>query len=227
MPARGNESGPRFELLLRMRSDDGRLIMPHVFLPVAERLDLLRAIDRWVVASGLELLHARGRDGEEPSLEINLSGRSIGDPALLELIEAGVRDEGVDASRLTFEITETGAVENFERARAFAQRVGELGCQFALDNFGAGFGSFYYLKQLPFDYLKIDGEFVRRSLCTRVDQLVIDAVVRIAHALGKQTIAECIEDADTAAMLSAQGVDYLQGYWIGMPRPVEGLFVTA
>src|SRR6266480_551126 len=106
-----------------------------------------------------------------------------------------------------------------EQARRFASRIRGMGCEFALDDFGAGFGSFYYLKHLPVDYLKIDGEFVRGCLTSRTDQLVIEAVVSIARGLGKQTIAEFVEDGRTAAFLERQGVDHLQGYWIGRPGP--------
>ncbi|MDQ4025666.1 MAG: PAS domain S-box protein, partial [Actinomycetota bacterium] len=147
----------RFELLLRMRSREGDLIPPGAFLYVAERLDLVQEIDRCVVARAIGML------GEHPeiSLEVNLSGKSLGAPALLELTERLLSESAIDPARLTFEITETAAVANIALARAFSERLRELGCRFALDDFGAGFGSFYYLKHLPFDFLKIDGEFVR------------------------------------------------------------------
>jgi EAL domain-containing protein (putative c-di-GMP-specific phosphodiesterase class I) len=218
-----HDAGTHYELLLRMHGPDGELVRPAAFLPIAERLDLVREIDRWVVGEAIELLE---RSRHDLSLEVNLSGRSIGDVGLLDFIERRLHEHDVDASRLIFEVTETGAVENFDRALMFARRLGDLGCRFALDDFGAGFGSFYYLKHLPFDYLKIDGEFVRRSHHNHVDQLVIDAVVHIAHALGKHTIAECVEDEKTASLLREHGVDYLQGHWIGRPEPAAQLLAA-
>jgi EAL domain-containing protein (putative c-di-GMP-specific phosphodiesterase class I) len=205
---------------LRLDDQPGEVILPGEFLHIAERLDLVQEIDRWVVNKALETLAGQEAD-EAAALEVNLSGRSVGDPVLLEMIERGVEEHAVDPSRLVFEVTETAAVANFHRARSFATRLADLGCRFALDDFGAGFGSFYYLKHLPFDFLKIDGEFVRGCLASKTDQLVIEAVVGIARGLGKETIAEFVEEPHTAAFLQEQGVDYLQGYWIGRPEPVD------
>ncbi|MGH2897058.1 MAG: putative bifunctional diguanylate cyclase/phosphodiesterase, partial [Solirubrobacteraceae bacterium] len=180
------------ELLLRMRGDNGELIGPAAFLPLAERFGLAPEIDRWVVAQAIDLLG--GDPGGMVALEINLSGPSLNDTALLHLIESELARTQVDPRRLIFEITETAAVANIPLARRFAERLTELGCRFALDDFGAGFGSFYYLKHLPFDYVKIDGEFVSGCLDNRTDQLVIEAVVRIARGLGKETVAEFVSD---------------------------------
>jgi len=210
----------RYELLLRLGDQPGEVVLPGEFLHIAERLDLIQEIDRWVVNEALEALAGQAAD-ERATLEVNLSGRSVGDPVLLDMIERGVEEHGVDPSRLVFEVTETAAVANIQRASTFATRLADLGCHFALDDFGAGFGSFYYLKHLPFDFLKIDGEFVRGCLDSRTDQLVIEAVVGIARGLGKETIAEFVEEPRTAAFLQQQGVDYLQGYWIGRPEPAK------
>src|SRR5918997_5597802 len=170
----------QYELLLRMRGADGELIGPSAFLPVAERFDLMAAIDRWVVARAIRMVGAELRAGRRLVVEVNISGRSAGDPELLELIEHELRTSEVCPSQIIFEITETIAVSNIPRAQHFAARLADLGCRFALDDFGAGFGSFYYLKHLPFDFLKIDGEFVSGCLTSRTDQLVIEAVVQIA-----------------------------------------------
>ncbi|CAN5123016.1 hypothetical protein BH20ACT16_BH20ACT16_00350 [soil metagenome] len=206
----------RFELLLRMRNRDGDLIAPGAFLYIAERLDLVQEIDRWVVERATRLL------AEHPhiSLEVNLSGKSIGSPALLELTERMLRDTGVDPARLTFEITETAAVANIALASTFSERLRELGCRFALDDFGAGFGSFYYLKHLPFDYLKIDGEFVRNIVTDTTDRLLVTAAVAIARGLGKETIAEFVGDARSVAVLRELGVDWGQGFHLGEPAPL-------
>jgi diguanylate cyclase (GGDEF)-like protein/PAS domain S-box-containing protein len=209
----------RFELLLRMRNRDGDMIPPGAFLYIAERLDLVQEIDRWVVARAIGMLAAH----DDISLEVNLSGKSIGSPALLALIERMLRETAVDPSRLTFEITETAAVANLALARTFAERLHALGCHFALDDFGAGFGSFSYLKHVPFDYLKIDGEFVRNIATDVTDRLLVTAVVDIARGLGKQTIAEFVGDEQTVASLRELGVDWGQGFHLGKPAPLDAL----
>jgi diguanylate cyclase (GGDEF)-like protein/PAS domain S-box-containing protein len=210
----------QYELLLRMRGADGELIGPSAFLPVAERFDLMAAIDRWVVARAIRMVGAELRAGRRLTVEINISGRSAGDPELLELIEHELQAGEVCPSQIIFEITETIAVSNIPRAQHFAARLADLGCRFALDDFGAGFGSFYYLKHLPFDYLKIDGEFVRHSAADPTDQLVIQAVVDIARGLGKRTVAEHVGDSETAALLQRMGVDHAQGFHLGEPAPL-------
>ena len=207
------------ELLLRMIGDDGELILPGAFLPLAERFGLATEIDRWVTERALELLAAD--PGGHRALEVNLSGPSLNDTTLLHLVEDGLARLHVDPRRLIFEVTETAAVANIPLARSFAERLMALGCRFALDDFGAGFGSFYYLKHLPFDYLKIDGEFVSGCLANRTDQLVIEAVVRIAQGLGKETIAEFVETAELEAFLRAQGIDHAQGHHVGQPAPIS------
>ncbi|MCP9488202.1 MAG: EAL domain-containing protein, partial [Gaiellaceae bacterium MAG52_C11] len=216
----------QYELLLRMRDSDGDLIPPGAFLYIAERLDMVQEIDRWVTGQAIDLMAERERAGAPVTLEVNLSGRSMGDPRLLESIEHRLAATGVDASNLILEVTETAAVTNIAAARAFAERLSELGCRFALDDFGAGFGSFYYLKHLPFDLLKIDGEFIRNCLTTQTDRLVISAVVDIARGLGKQTVAEFVGDDETARLLTRLGVDYAQGYHLGKPVAVDDALLT-
>ena len=152
--------------------------------------------------------------------EVNISGRSTGDPELLELIERELAEQRVAPDQVIFEITETTAVGNIPRAQEFAAHLDALGCRFALDDFGAAFACFYYLKHLPFDYLKIDGEFVRSCVDDRTDQLVIQAVVDIARGLGKRTVAEMVGDQATLELLADMGVDHAQGYHIGKPAPL-------
>lgn len=204
------------ELLLRMVDEHGELIPPGAFLYIAERLDMIQEIDAWVVRHATELL-ATDLDGNMP-LEINISGRSIGDARLLELIEHQLEQTGVAPNRLIFEITETAAIEQISKARAFSQRLAQLGCRLALDDFGAGFGSFYYLKHLTFDYLKIDGEFIQHCTTSKTDQLVVRAIVDIARGLDKITIAEFVTDEETARLLRRLGVNYGQGYHYGQPE---------
>lgn len=209
----------RFELLLRMRAPDGTLVLPGEFLPAAERSGLITQIDRWVITEAFELLEISQRGGRTVQFEVNLSGPSIGDPSLLALIEAHLARLHQPGS-LIIEVTETAAIVDVPRARAFAEHLERLGCAFALDDFGAGYGSFSYLKHLPFDYLKIDGEFIRGLVSSRLDQVIVTSLVQIAHQLGKQTIAEFVQDQATLDLLRTLGVDFAQGYHVGRPAPV-------
>jgi EAL domain-containing protein (putative c-di-GMP-specific phosphodiesterase class I) len=210
----------QYEMLLRMRDPLGELISPQQFLPVAERYDMIGAIDRWVVTRAIKMLREELDRKRRLTFEINISGRSTGDPDLLALIERELREHEVSPEQIIFEVTETTAVGNIPRAQEFAGRLAALGCRFALDDFGAAFASFYYLKHLPFDYLKIDGEFVRSCADNRTDQLVIQAVVDIARGLGKKTVAEMVGDQHTLELLAGMGVDHAQGYHIGRPAPL-------
>ena len=212
----------QFEVLLRMRDDHGDLIPPSAFLSTAERLGMIQQIDAWTVARAIRAVAAHGEPGAPgPRVEINLSGASMGDPAMLRTIERELRATRLDPSRVIFEITETAAIANIGKAREFADEVARLGCCFALDDFGAGFGSFYYLKHVHFDILKIDGEFVRECTSTSTDRLVIQAVVDIADGLGKQTVAEHVGDDATVALLRELGVTHGQGFHLGKPQPLE------
>ncbi|MEA2424292.1 MAG: hypothetical protein QOH13_702, partial [Thermoleophilaceae bacterium] len=169
----------------------------------------------------IQLLAEHERAGRELVLEVNLSGRSMGDAELFEVLEHDLRETGIDASKLVLEITETAAIENMEEARIFAERLAALGCRLALDDFGSGFGSFYYLKHLPFDYLKIDGDFVRNLLRNPVDQAVVRSIVQIADSVGYETIAEFVTDAATLEAVRGYGVNFAQGFHVGMPEPIE------
>jgi diguanylate cyclase (GGDEF)-like protein/PAS domain S-box-containing protein len=211
----------RYELLVRMLDRDGDIIPPGAFLPVAERFDLIQQIDRWVVRAAIELLATHQRAGHDVIFEVNLSAKSLGEAELLDDIAQLLEATGVDPSRLVFEVTETAAIINVDRAKQFARRLSDLGCGFALDDFGAGFASFYYLKHLPFDYLKIDGEFVESLSDSITNQLVVQSVVAIARGLGKQTIAEYVGDDATLELLRGYGVDHAQGFFLGRPQPVS------
>jgi EAL domain-containing protein (putative c-di-GMP-specific phosphodiesterase class I) len=176
-----------------------------------------------VVGKAIALMGEYKRLGQILSVHVNLSGKSIGDPKLAAFIEKALVEGGVDPSCLVFELTETAAIANLPQARAFADRMHRCGCRLALDNFGAGLASFYYLKNFPFDYLKIDGEFIRRLGINPIDQLVVKAIVCIAQGMGQKTIAEFVADANAACLLRDSGVDYAQGYYIGLPKPVAEL----
>jgi diguanylate cyclase (GGDEF)-like protein/PAS domain S-box-containing protein len=203
------------ELLIRMVGDAGQLIMPGRFLYIAERTHLIHELDMWVVSQAVELLAEIQQIDPGFSIEVNLSGRSVGHPALADHITQSIK--GIDPHGLVLEITETAAVSDIEAARRFAEQIGDLGCRFALDDFGAGFGSFYYLKHLLFDFVKIDGEFVAKAPTNPTDQLIVSSIVGIARGLGKETIAEFVADAEIMEMVTDLGVDHAQGYHVGRP----------
>ena len=212
----------QYELLLRLRTDAGaEPLSPSSFLYVAERFNLIQEIDCWVARKAIEMIAEYGRAGRRLVLHVNLSGKSIGDPRVAAFIEEAIPDSGIDPACLIFELTETTAITSIEDAKAFAHRLRIRGCRFALDDFGAGFGSFYYLKSLPFDYFKIDGEFIRGIVASPMDQLVVEAIVGIAQGMGKKTIAEFVPDEETSRLLEKRGVDYAQGYHVGRPKPLR------
>jgi diguanylate cyclase (GGDEF)-like protein/PAS domain S-box-containing protein len=223
------ESGVRqYEVLLRLRDDEGgEPLTPSAFLYVAERFGLIQAIDAWVTCQAIELIAENERAGRPLVLHVNLSGKSIGDPGVAALTESALTGAGIDPSRLVFELTETAAMANIEEAKAFAHRLRARGCRLALDDFGAGFGSFYYLKNLPFDYFKIDGDLIRGLAASQMDQLVVGAIVGIARGMGKRTIAEFVADDETVRLLEEAGVDYAQGYHVGRPQPLRELLLSA
>ena len=221
--ALGDDTTERHELLVRMIGDSGELIPPSAFLHVAEQSALIQEIDRWVVERAIRLLAEHQSAGRDLCLEVNLSGKSVTDPRLPHVIGEALARTGADPRGLVFEVTETTAIVNVDRAKLFAQELNALGCRFALDDFGAGFASFYYLKHLAFDYLKIDGEFIRDLAASRTNQLVVQSLVAIARGLGKKTIAECVEDEATWRLLGRYGVDYAQGFLLGAPAPLDAL----
>jgi len=216
-----NEAG-RYELLLRLRVTEGsEPLLPGSFLYVAERFDLVQQIDYWVLSKAIELIAEYARAGRRLVLHVNLSAKSIGDPRVAAIVEKAIPDFGIDPACLVFELTETTVITRFEQVKAFACRLSGLGCRFALDDFGEGFGSFHYLKSLPFDYFKIDGDFIRGIVTSPTDQLVVQAIVGIARGMGKKTIAESVPDEDACRLLVNIGVDYVQGHCVGESRPLR------
>ncbi len=200
------------ELLIRMRGEDGQIILPQEFVPIAEEFSLMREIDRWVVRQALDL-------ARHQSVSANLSGLSVGDPQILTDVREAI-GEGLDPRNLRFELTETSVMADFDRAMQFICALVELGCEIALDDFGTGFGTFLYLKNLPANYLKIDMEFVRGINGDPVDRLIVESIITVAHAVGKKTIAEGVETAEVLETLRELGVDYAQGWYFGRPSPV-------
>lgn len=212
--------GMRCELLVRMVDEQGKLVPPMAFIPAAERYNLMPAIDRWVIRTALGML-ARMRAGGESieSCAINLSGASIGDDRFLEFVREQLQSSNVPHESICFEITETAAIANLDKATYFIQEMKALGCRFSLDDFGAGMSSFAYLKHLPVDYLKIDGVFVKDMADNPIDRAMVEAINNVGHVMGKQTIAEFVDDERVMHALREIGVDFAQGYGVARPRP--------
>jgi len=205
----------REELLVRMLDDNDDVIPPSSFLPTAERLGLITEIDRLVLSKAIELA------GRSQPIAVNVSGASLSDPRLIGDVRAAIAD-GLNPAWLDFEITETAAISNMAHARAFADAVTGMGCGLGLDDFGTGFSSFSYLKELPIQHLKIDIEFIHELPSSPTDQRLVQALVQFAKAFGLETVAEGIEDSETLSLVRAFEVDYAQGFHIGEPALVDG-----
>ena len=229
------------EALVRLADEpDGSLVAPGRFLPAAERYALVQQIDRVVLTEAVSLL---ARTRVRPRLfssqlgpcdrmptariAVNLSALSITDPGMLTHIERELSRVAIDPRRLIVEITETAAISDMSRAQRFCRDLQSLGVKVSLDDFGVGFGSFQYLKQLPFDYLKIDGGFIEHLAFSREDQLVVKALVGVAAGMGKETVAEFVTDEQTVELLREYGVNYAQGFQIGRPSAAGEAFACA
>lgn len=215
------DTGAHFELLLRLRDEEGKLVPPGAFMPAAERFGLMPAIDRWVISSAFANFHNLSPDPSE-QLElcaINLSGASVSDPEFLSFILREMAAHDIPTGKVCFEITETVAIGNLTQAITLINELRAAGCKFALDDFGSGMSSFAYLKHLPVDYLKIDGSFVKDMLTDAADAAMVEAINHIGHTMGLRTIAEFVENAEIRARLEALKVDFAQGYGIGKPVP--------
>jgi diguanylate cyclase (GGDEF)-like protein len=210
----------QYELLVRLRSSSGELIPPGAFIEIAERSGAIRDIDLWVLRSACRIIREEDARGRISRMEVNVSGVSISDPHFLEMIRPELAGLGALGTQLVFELTETAAVTNLANATDFVEAITPFGCGLALDDFGVGFGSFYYLKHLPCQYLKIDGEFIRTLATSPADQVFVRAMVELARGLGKSTIAEFVEDAETLRLITELGVDFAQGYFVGRPAPL-------
>jgi EAL domain-containing protein (putative c-di-GMP-specific phosphodiesterase class I) len=209
-----------YEALLRLRGADGVRVSLSEFLPDAERFGLIRALDYRVLELTAARLVALERAGRAVSFSVNLSGVHFGTPALRQRVRSILNERRFDPRRLVFEVTETAALRDLEQAGRFIAELKEFGCQFALDDFGVGYASFYYLKGLPVDYIKIDGAFVRDLATAASDRLFVKAMVDVARGLGVKTIAEFVNDGRTLDLLKTYGVDYAQGFYIGRPGPL-------
>ena len=214
---------PFYELLVRLRDDDGEVVMPAVFIPAAERYNIIGAIDRWVVERAVATLKeiiAAGR--EAPLLALNLSGNSICERSFLDLLLTLVEDPQI-ARSLCFEITETAVITSLSQALFFMQELRKRGCRFALDDFGSGLSSFHYLKTLPVDFLKIDGQLFGGVSSDPIDRSMVEAISKVAAALGIATIAQRVENAEALERLTQLGINFAQGHHLARPEPLAGL----
>ncbi len=220
-PLKGDGRGQHIELLLRLRDEDGAVVMPGAFLPAAERYGLMPLIDRWVIENALANFNRLHVDGPLlQSCAINLSGASIDDESLAERILELLRMYDVAPHRVCFEITETLAVRDMAQTVRFIERLRQVGCRIALDDFGAGMSSFGYLKNLPIDAIKIDGSFIRDMATDSMSLAIVRAVADIGHQRGLEVIAEWVADSATVVLLRGIGVDYAQGFALHVPEPV-------
>jgi EAL domain-containing protein (putative c-di-GMP-specific phosphodiesterase class I) len=221
VPVQGTNGGPAMEVLIRLRDENGQELPPAEFMRAAERYRLMGLVDRWVVQTTLAAL-GRGAIPVQPdrSVAINISGQTLGDLQFLEFVVECLDSTGVAPAQICFEITESAVVANLEHARRFVGVLHGMGCHFALDDFGSGVGSFSNLKNLPLDYLKIDGSFIRNLSRDTVNQAMVTAMIKLARTLNFKVIAEQVEDSAAVEAAKRMGVDYLQGYAIGKPQPL-------
>ena len=221
VPAHGEETGPAMEVLVRLQDEAGHELAPSEFMRAAERYRLMGLVDRWVVQTTLAAL-GRGAIAVPPqrSVAINISGQTLADAQFLEFVVECFDSTGAAPTQVCFEITESAVIANLDSARRFVGVLHGMGCEFALDDFGSGVGSFSNLKNLPLDYLKIDGSFMRNLARDTVNQAMVTAMIKLARTLNFKVIAEQVEDSAAAEVARKMGVDYLQGYAIGRPQPL-------
>lgn len=208
-----------YEALARMRNEDGSILFPGEFIDTAERFGLIGTIDRIITEKTMRLQADSIRHGKDISFSMNLSGKNLGDEELLSFLKSKIVETGADPSHLIFEITETAAVHDLGRALKFINALKSMGCRFSLDDFGVGFTSFVYLREMQVDYIKIDGYFIKKLHESPDDQFLVKAITDVAKGMGIKTVAEFVEEKETIKLLKEFGVDYAQGYYIGKPGP--------
>ena len=206
-----------YEVLIRLPNSHGEPISPNAFLPTAERFNMMRDIDRWVINAAMQQMALLGPDYQHVTFAINLSGQSLAPGHLASIIREDMEKYQLHPSRFMFEITESCAINDFDTASELIEELTKLGCRFALDDFGSGYSSFSHLKRLPVEHIKIDGMFVRDIVTDPMDMAIIRSINHIAHTLGKKTVAEFVESAATLRLLKECGVDYVQGFYISHP----------
>jgi EAL domain-containing protein (putative c-di-GMP-specific phosphodiesterase class I) len=221
---RRGDDWAHYELLLRMRDERGELVAPTAFIPAAERYNLMPSLDRWVISQTLESLAYRGEPGVEPyTLAINLSGTTLNDARFLDFLLDELSAASVPPGALCFEITETAAIANLAQVVSFMRALKARGCRFSLDDFGTGLSSLTYLKNLPVDYVKIDGQFISNVTRDPADECVVESIARMARAFKIQAIAERVESREVMQRLGELGVSFAQGFFIAVPQSVAEL----
>jgi EAL domain-containing protein (putative c-di-GMP-specific phosphodiesterase class I) len=211
-----------YEALARM-CEDGNIVLPGAFIPTAEALGLINAIDRTITQKTIHYQANLKQHGHDLSFTINISGKHLGSEELLAFLRTTIDKSGADPSRLVFEITETAAIRDLEQAITFIKALKTLGCRFALDDFGVGFTSFIYLREMNVDFIKIDGAFIRRLHEHRHDQGIVKAIITVARDMRVKTVAEFVEQEETLNLLKKFEVDYAQGFFIGKPAPAPNI----
>jgi diguanylate cyclase (GGDEF)-like protein len=218
------DAWPHYELLLRLRDERGEIVPPSAFIPAAERYNLMPMLDRWVISHTVETLAYRGDGDSDPyMLSINLSGTSLNDARFLDFLLDELTAAAIPPAALCFEITETVAIANLSKVVSFMRALKARGCRFSLDDFGTGMSSLTYLKNLPVDYVKIDGHFVRNVIRDPADECVVEAIARMAKAFNIQAIAERVESREVMKRLGELGVGYAQGFFVAVPQPITEL----
>ncbi|MEO5655309.1 MAG: EAL domain-containing protein [Nitrosospira sp.] len=210
-----------YEVLLRMLDDNGTVLAPQYFIPAAEQTGLIHAIDHMVLRKSIAQAAEIQHNGLRVRFSINLSAHAFHDPELLSILTEAFTQYDADPSNFMFEITETAALEDLSAARDLMETIRKLGCSFTLDDFGVGFSSFYYIRQLPIDVVKIDGSFIRNLANSPDDQILVKALCDVARGFGKKTTAEFVENAATLSLLEKMQIDYAQGFFIGAPIPAH------
>lgn len=214
-----------YEVLLRMRGDDGSLILPAGFLPAADRFGLMRSVDRWMIQKAIAILGVKVKKHPGISFAINLSAKSLDDISTFDIVTTALKEHNVDPTSVIFEITENVAIDNLNSAVEFLHNLRSIGCKTSLDDFGVGYSSYAYLKDLPVDYVKIDGSFVRNIQKDVLHLTMVRSMNDIAHAMGLKTVAEYVESADCLEKLKEIGVDYAQGFYTGKPEIIASKFI--
>jgi EAL domain-containing protein (putative c-di-GMP-specific phosphodiesterase class I) len=219
----GVEKLRHFELLLRMRDEQGQLVQPAEFIPAAERFNLMPTIDRWVVRQACSrLAHRRGDSSREPYvLAINISATTLNDEQFLDYVVAELARADLAPGALCFEFTEAAAMNSLAAATHFIRELRGHGCRFSLDDFGSGLSSFIFLKNLPVDFLKLDGQFMHNVTHDHIDRSMVEAIAQIGATMNIRTVAERVDSAEVLARLADIGIQYAQGHYISAPQPVE------
>lgn len=208
-----------YEVLVRMREEDGSILSPGVFINVAEMFGMIGLIDRIVAEKTMKKQAALSKEGKHITFSINLSGKDLGDEKLLSFLKEKIIETGADPSHIVFEITETEAIHDIKTAVKFISELKSIGCQFSLDDFGVGFTSFIYLKEMLVDFIKIDGSFIKNLCNSKDDQVVVKSIIDVAKGMGIKTVAEFVETQESLDLLRKWKIDYAQGYLVGKPAP--------